>query len=98
MDDLLQGIVGEIMTEEADVKTYADGSYLIDGSVTIRELNRITHWNLPTEGPKTINGLIIEFMETIPQEGTNLIMHDQHLEIISRNKHAITQVKFLPIK
>lgn len=98
MDDLLQGIVGEIMTEEADVKTYADGSYLVDGSVTIRELNRITHWNLPTEGPKTINGLIIEFMETIPQEGTNLIMHDQHLEIISRNKHAITQVKFLPKK
>jgi Putative Mg2+ and Co2+ transporter CorB len=98
MDDLLQGIVGEIMTEEADVKTYADGSYLVDGSVTIRELNRITHWNLPTEGPKTINGLIIEFMETIPQEGTNLIMHDQHLEIIARNKHAITQVKFLPIK
>lgn len=96
MDDLLQGIVGEIMTEEADVRKYSDGSYLVDGSVTIRELNRITHWNLPTEGPKTINGLIIEFLETIPQIGTNLILHDHHLEIISRNKHAITQVKFLP--
>ena len=96
MDDLLQGIVGEIMTEDADVKQYADGSYLVDGSVTVRELNRITHWNLPTEGPKTINGLIIEFMETIPQVGTSLIMHDHQLEIIARTKHAITQVKFAP--
>ncbi|GFO77019.1 hypothetical protein BPLS_P5175 [Bathymodiolus platifrons methanotrophic gill symbiont] len=97
MDDLLQGIVGEIMTEDADVKKYADGSYLVDGSVTVRELNRITHWNLPTEGPKTINGLIIEFLETIPQTGTSLQLHDHQLEVISRNKHAITQVKFSPL-
>ena len=96
MDDLLQGIVGEIMNEEADIKKYEDGSYLVDGSVTVREINRITHWNLPTEGPKTINGLIIEFLETIPQAGTSLMMHDLRLEIISRNKHAITQVKFSP--
>ncbi|GAW86831.1 conserved hypothetical protein [Bathymodiolus platifrons methanotrophic gill symbiont] len=97
MDDLLQGIVGEIMTEDADVKKYADGSYLVDGSVTVRELNRITHWNLPTEGPKTINGLIIEFLETIPQTGTSLQLHYHQLEVISRNKHAITQVKFSPL-
>lgn len=98
MDDLLQGIVGEIMVEEADIKKREDGSYLVDGSVTVRELNRITHWNLPTEGPKTINGLIIEFMETIPQTGTSLMLHGHQLEIINRNKHAITQVKFLPKK
>lgn len=96
MDDLLQGIVGEIMIEEADVKKKEDGSYLVDGSVTIRELNRITHWNLPTEGPKTVNGLIIEFMETIPQAGTSLMLHEHYLEIVSRDKHAITKVLFLP--
>ncbi|NOQ13623.1 MAG: DUF21 domain-containing protein [Methyloprofundus sp.] len=96
MDDLLQGIVGEIMIEEADVKKREDGSYIVDGSVTIRELNRITHWNLPTHGPKTINGLIIEFLETIPQTGTSLMLHDHPVEIISRNKHTITQIKFLP--
>lgn len=95
MDDLLQGMVGEIMTEETDVKKYADGSYLVDGSVTVRELNRITHWNLPIEGPKTINGLIIEFLETIPQIGTSLIIHGKHLEIIACNKNAVTQIKFL---
>ncbi len=98
MDDLLQGIVGEIMVEKADIKKKEDGSYLVDGSVTIRELNRITHWDFPTEGPKTINGLIIEFMETIPQAGTSLMLHNHPLEIITRNKHAITQIKFLPKK
>jgi len=96
MDDLLQGIVGEIMTEEADIKKLNDGSYLVNGSVTIRELNRITHWELPTEGPKTINGLIIDFMETIPQTGVSLLLHGHPLEILNCDKHAITQIKFLP--
>jgi len=96
MDDLLQGIVGQIMVEDADIKKREDGSYIVDGSVTIRELNRITHWNLPTEGPKTINGLIIEFLETIPQVGTSLILHGHPLEIINCNKNAISQIIFLP--
>ncbi|NOQ16296.1 MAG: DUF21 domain-containing protein [Methyloprofundus sp.] len=98
MDDLLQGIVGEIMIEEADVKKCEDGSYLVDGSVTVRELNRITHWNLPTEGPKTINGLIIDFLENIPQPGTSLMLQGHQLEVLNRNKHAVTMVKIMPLK
>jgi len=96
MDDLLQGLVGQLMTEEADVKKLSDDSYLVNGSVTIRELNRITHWELPTEGPKTINGLIIDFMETIPQEGVSLLLHGHPLEILSCDKHSITKIRFLP--
>jgi Mg2+/Co2+ transporter CorB len=96
LDDLLQGLVGELMVEEADVKKSADGSYLVNGSVTIRDLNHITQWDLPTEGPKTINGLIIDFMETIPQTGVSLLLHGHQLEVISCNKHAITQIRFLP--
>jgi Mg2+/Co2+ transporter CorB len=96
LDDLLQGLVGELMVEEADVKKLPDSSYLVDGSVTVRELNRITQWNLPTRGPKTINGLIIDFMETIPQTGFSLMLYGHPLEVISCNKHAITQIKFLP--
>lgn len=98
MDDLLQGMVGGIMVGDSDIKKREDDSYIVDGSVTIRELNQVTHWELPTEGPKTINGLIIEFMETIPQEGTSLLLHDHPIEIITRNKHAITQVKILAVK
>jgi len=98
LDDVLQGLVGELIVEEADIKKSTDGSYLVDGSVTIRELNRITLWDLPTEGPKTINGLIIDFMETIPQTGVSLILHGHPLEVLSCNKHSITQIRFLPTK
>lgn len=94
LDDLLQVIVGELVAEEADVKEQKDGSYLVDGSVTVRELNRITYWDLPTEGPKTLNGLIIEYMETIPEAGTSISLHGYRLEIIEREKNAIKLVKF----
>ncbi|MDO9239307.1 MAG: transporter associated domain-containing protein, partial [Methylicorpusculum sp.] len=53
-------------------------------------------WKLPTEGPKTINGLIIEFMETIPEPGTSVRLHGHPLEIIKRTKNSVTQVKFYP--
>jgi len=96
LDDVLQGLVGELIVEEADIKKSMDGSYLVDGSVTIREFNRITQWDLPTEGPKTINGLIIDFMELIPQKGVSLVLHGHPLEILGCNKHAITLIKFLP--
>jgi Mg2+/Co2+ transporter CorB len=95
LDDLLQEIVGELISEEeGNVKQLPDGSYLVDASVTIRELNRLTHWSLPTKGPKTLNGLIIEFMETIPSAGTSLKFHGYFLEIIQCNKKTIRQVKF----
>jgi Mg2+/Co2+ transporter CorB len=96
LDDLLQVLVGELVAEEPDVKEQKDGSYLVDGSVTVRELNRITHWTLPTKGPKTLNGLIVEYMETIPEPGTSINLHDYRLEIIERDKNTIKLVKFYP--
>ena len=98
LEDLLQEIVGELVTEELDVLKQSDGGYLVDASVTVREFNRITGWELPTEGPKTINGLIIEFMETIPEPGTSARLHGYPVEIIKRDKNSVTQVKFHPQK
>ena len=98
LEDLLQEIVGELMTEELGVKKQSDGSFLVDASVTVRELNRLTGWDLPTEGPKTVNGLIIEFMEMIPEPGTSVKLHGYRLEIIKRNKNAVNQVRFHPQK
>lgn len=98
MDDLLQEIVGEIITDDTMVRIQIDGSYLVDGNITIRELNRSTHWDLPTEGPKTLNGLIIEFMETIPKSGTSIKLHGYPLEIIKSDETAVKLVKFLPEK
>lgn len=94
LEDLLQEIVGEITTVSPDVQQHKDGSYLVDASVTLRELNRLTGWSLPTEGPKTLNGLIIEFLETIPARGTSLELSGNRLEILEVNDHAVKRVKF----
>ena len=97
-DDLLQEIVGELITEEENtVQLQSDGSYLVDASINVRELNRITRWTLPTEGAKTLNGLILNFMETIPNSGTSIRLHGYALEILKRDENAVKLVKFLPL-
>jgi Mg2+/Co2+ transporter CorB len=95
LDDLLQEIVGELITDDITVRKQSDGSYLVDATITVRELNRVMQWTLPTEGPKTLNGLIIEFMETIPEQGTSIKLHEHPLEIINRDKNTVKLVKFL---
>lgn len=96
LDDLLQEIVGELIAEEPDIKMQKDGSYLVDAGVTVRELNRVTHWDLPTEGPKTLNGLIIEYMEIIPEPGTSIKLHGHILEIIQCDENTVKLVRFHP--
>jgi Mg2+/Co2+ transporter CorB len=95
MDDLLQEIVGEIITDNTQVRVQNDGSHVVDANITVRELNRFMQWELPTEGPKTLNGLIIEFMETIPEAGTSIKLHGYPLEIIKRDDKSVKLVKFL---
>jgi len=99
LDDLLQEIVGELITDDTcSAREQSDGSYLVDANTTIRELNRVTQWELPTEGPKTLNGLIIELMETIPEPGASINLHGHAVEIIKRDKSTVKLVKFLPRK
>jgi len=96
LDDLLQEIVGELITDESlAVRKQNDGSYFVDANLTVRELNRITQWELPTEGPKTLNGLIIELIETIPEPGTRINLHGYAIEILKRDKNAVKLVRFL---
>lgn len=95
MDDLLQEIVGEIITDDSMVRIQSDGCYLVDANITIRELNRSMQWDLPTEGPKTLNGLIIEFMETIPEAGTSIKLNGYALEVLKRDEMSVKLVKFL---
>ena len=70
LEDILEEIVGEFTSDMAstskDIHPQNDGSYLIDGTATIRDINRTLSWNLPANGPKTLNGLIIEHLEFIP--------------------------------
>ena len=98
LSDLLEEIVGEFTTDPADIAPYIhpqdDGSCLIDCSASVRDLNRRLNWNLPLQGPKTLNGLIIEYMETIPEPGTSLKLHGYVLEIIHTADNAVKTVRF----
>jgi Mg2+/Co2+ transporter CorB len=101
IDDILEEIVGEFTTDPAtmmhkDVHPEADGSFVANASVTIRALNRSMRWNLPTDGPKTLNGLIVEFLETIPEPGTTLKMSDYMLEVLQTADNAIKTVRIRP--
>ena len=71
---ILEIIVGEITTdmEKMDIMPQADGSFLVEGGMMIREINRRLEWELPTEGPKTLSGLILEEIQTIPE--TNICL------------------------
>lgn len=99
LDDLLQEIVGELITDEENgVRQQNDGSFIVDASMTIRELNRLMQWELPTEGAKTLNGLIINFMETIPEISTSIRLHGYVIEILERDENSVKLVKFLSVK
>ncbi len=97
LTDLLEEIVGEFTTDPADnipeIVRQADGSLMIDCGIAIRDLNRALRWQLPTEGPKTLNGLILEYMETIPEPGTSLKLHSHVIEIIQTGDNAVKTVK-----
>ena len=94
LDDLLQEIVGELIAEDPDIKIQKDGSFVVDASIPLRELNRLTQWNLPTDGPKTLSGLIIEYMETIPDSGISIKLHGHMLEIVRCDDNTVKLVKF----
>jgi len=100
LEDLLEEIVGEFTTDPSDnsqeIQRQKDGGYLVEASVTIRELNKITGWSLPTDGPKTLNGLILEYLETIPKPGTSLKLLSQPLEVIQTQGNAVKLVRFYP--
>jgi Mg2+/Co2+ transporter CorB len=100
MTDLLEEIVGEFTTDPSDslpeIHRAEDGSLLVDGAISLRDLNRALRWELPTDGPKTLNGLILEYMETIPEPGTSLKLADHPLEIIQTADNGVKTVKIVP--
>ena len=97
LTDLLEEIVGEFTTDPADsipeIHRGEDGSLLIDGSIAVRDLNRALRWTLPTDGPRTLNGLILEYLETIPEPGTSLKLHDHAIEILQTADNGVKTVK-----
>jgi len=96
-EDILREIVGELDREAkpADVGVIQtlDDSFIIDGGANVRQLNRLMNWTLPTDGPKTLNGLIVEELETIPEPGTRVTVASYPIEILETAEHAIRRVR-----
>jgi Mg2+/Co2+ transporter CorB len=97
LEDILEEIVGEFTTdpadEDEDIVRDGTNSWLVDGSANIRELNRSQDWQLPTDGPKTINGLILELLETIPKPRTCLKVNGYPIEIVESDDTRIRTVR-----
>ena len=86
INDILEEIVGELSSnqtrEKIDFQKQKDGSFLIDGSVSIREINKKLSWDLPLEGPVTLNGLILEKIETIPESNISINLNNYIIETV----------------
>ncbi len=100
--DILEEIVGDFTTDVAGttkiIQMQKDGSCLVDGSVTLRELNRVTGWTLPTQGPRTLSGLIIEYLESIPRAGTCIKINDHPIEIVHVHGKMVKVAHIFPQK
>ncbi len=101
LEDILEEIVGEI-TDEHDVEVEglerdSEGGYLVDGAMTIRDLNRASDWNLPDEEANTLAGLVIHEAQTIPTEGQVFSYYGYRFEIVTRERNRLTQLRVTPL-
>ena len=101
LEDILEEIVGDFTTTMTpttsdEVSLQPDGSYLVDGSASIRDINKEMSWQLPTDGPKTLNGLIIENLEEIPESNISVRISGYPVEIIDVADNKIKTVRVMP--
>jgi Mg2+/Co2+ transporter CorB len=99
LNDILEEIVGDFTTSVTRIKQIdgqADGSYLVDGTITVREFNRSTEWELPLEGPKTINGLIVEYLQAMPHAGTTVLIAQYPIEIVQVKLNRVKLARVFP--
>lgn len=99
LNDILEEIIGDFtsnMTAGKRILQQDDGSFLVQGSVTIREFNRAAQWELPLGGPKTINGLIVEYLEALPHMGTTVLIAGYPIEIIQVKENRVKTARIFP--
>ncbi|MFQ5566969.1 MAG: HlyC/CorC family transporter [Paracoccaceae bacterium] len=101
LEDILEEIVGEITDEHdvevEDVVREADGSVIVPGAMTIRDLNRACEWELPDDEATTVAGLMIHEAQMIPIEGQVFVFHGVRFEVLERTLHQITRLKLKPV-
>jgi Mg2+/Co2+ transporter CorB len=102
LEDLLEEIVGEITDEfdpaaDLQVRRAEDGQFLIDGAMTIRDLNRALEWSLPDDEANTVAGLVIHEAQTIPTTGQVFSFHGFRFEVMARKDNRLTRLKIRPL-
>lgn len=102
LEDILEEIVGEITDEfdegdDAAIRRTESGDWIVDGSVTIRDLNRATDWSLPDDEANTVAGLVIHEAQTIPEPGQVFAFHGFRFEVLARDANRITRLKIRPL-
>ncbi|MDP5213771.1 CNNM domain-containing protein [Pseudoalteromonas tunicata] len=101
LEDILEEVVGDFTTTMArsaseEVTLQPDGSYLVDGSANIRDINKEMNWQFPISGPKTFSGLIVEFLEEIPEANVGLRIAGYPIEIIEVKENMIKVARVIP--
>lgn len=101
VEDIIEEVMGEFTEEEQNTvndltRSLADGSHLVQGSMTLRDVNRDLHCHFPTDGPKTLNGLIIEYVQSLPKPKTTVLIQGYPIEIISVKNQAVETAKIHP--
>jgi len=93
LEDIIEELIGKFTTSTPDaadrMSWNEDGSVLVDGSANLRELNRRLGLDLPTDGPKTLNGLILEFLQDIPETGVSMKIADTPVEVVQTEDRMI---------
>jgi Mg2+/Co2+ transporter CorB len=97
LEDILEEIVGEFTSNlaesEESILPQRDGSYIIAGTASIRDVNKALEWQLPTDGPKTLSGLILEYLESFPDANAGLAIGDYRLEILELEGNVVQAVR-----
>lgn len=97
LEDILEEIVGEftsnLLDDSDDIRPQEDGSWLVSGTASIRDINRALKWDLPTDGPKTLNGLIVEQLESFPEPGTGVKVGSYYFEVIDVRDKTIQKAR-----
>lgn len=101
VEDIIEEIVGEFTSLEHTAvndltQRQADGSYIVDGAMTIRDVNRDLNMDLPTDGPKTLSGLITEHLESIPVSNTSVLINQYPIDIVTVQGKAVKQTVIYP--
>lgn len=101
LEDILEEIVGEFDNDPriapAEIRPQPDGSYIVDGTTQVRNLNKSLNWALPSEGPKTLNGIVVEHFENFPPQGAVFTFNGHPMTILAVEDNKVQQVRIEPV-